>query len=294
MKYIIKNHDQRIFQNRFFDFETKEPLSPIETQNYTIMQVAESNYTRGFSIDDHRQFCDLELTFSYTGDLQCSANDVYETVDKHGLYLSFLGETHALKCKKRSRFQTLAINIKDGPCMPLLSAIKEKAQGGRTFYIPDIAACLRELIAEFTRSDAPFFENNLDCLITSALVKLARQGISEEPDDIPSYDLEVSSVKNYMDTHFLQICSLEELSYALGYTYAHISKVFKKTYGLTPSAYLLAKKNEYACALLKDGAKLDEIADILGYSTAFNFSRAFKNQLGLSPSAYRKQHKKAR
>ena len=142
--------------------------------------------------------------------------------------------------------------------------------------------------------DAPFFENNLDCLITSALVKLARQGISEEPDDIPSYDLEVSSVKNYMDTHFLQICSLEELSYALGYTYAHISKIFKKTYGLTPSAYLLATKNEYACALLKDGAKLDEIADILGYSTAFNFSRAFKNQLGLSPSAYRKQHKKAR
>ena len=293
MKYIIKNHDQRIFQNRFFDFETKEPLSPIETQNYTILQVAESNYTHGFSIENHRQFCDLELTFSYTGGLQCGANDVYETVDKYGLYLSFKGESHALKCRRRTRFQTLAINVKDGPCTTLLAAIKEKAKEQRTFYVSDIAACLSELIAECTRSDATFFESNLDSLITSALVKLTRQGILEEPDEIPSYDLEVSSVKNYMDTHFLQICSLEELSYALGYTYAHISKVFKKTYGLTPSAYLLAKKNEYACSLLKDGAKLDEIADILGYSTAFNFSRAFKNQTGLSPSAYRAQNKKA-
>ena len=291
MKYIIKNHDQRVFQNRFFDFETKELLSPIETQNYTILQVAESTYTHGFSIENHRQFCDLELTFSYTGGLQCRADDVWETVDKYGLYLSFKGENHALNCKKRARFQTLAVNIKDGPCMPLLCAIQEKAQGARTFYIPDIAGCLNELIAEFTRADAPFLESNLDCLITSVLVKLTRQGLAQTQDEIPSYDLEVSAVKNYLDTHFLQICSLEELSYALGYTYAHISKVFKKTYGQTPSAYLLAKKNAYACALLKEGAKLEEIADILGYSTAFNFSRAFKNQTGLSPSAYRKQNK---
>ena len=42
------------------------------------------------------------------------------------------------------------------------------------------------------------------------------------------------------------------------------------------------------------GAKLEEIAVVLGYSTTFNFSRAFKNQLGLSPSAYRKQNKQAR
>ena len=293
MKYIIKTHDQRIFQNRFFDFKTKEPLSPIETQNYTIMQVAESNYTHGFSIDNHRQFCDLELTFSYTNGLLCAANDVYETVDKHGLYLSFKGESHALKCRRRSRFQTLAINIKDGPCTALLTAIQEKAKAGRTFYLADIAACLSELIAEFTRSDAPFFESNLDSLITSALVKLTRQGMTEILEEIPSYDLNVSSVKNYIDTHFLQILSLEEVTYMLGYTYSHISKVFKKTYGLTPSAYLLAKKTDYACTLLKDGAKLDEIADILGYSTAFNFSRAFKNQTGLSPSAYRAQNKKA-
>jgi AraC-like DNA-binding protein len=60
---------------------------------------------------------------------------------------------------------------------------------------------------------------------------------------------------------------------------------------MTPSAYLHKKRTDYACSLLKEGARLEEIALVLGYSTAFNFSRAFKKQIGLSPSAYKKQLK---
>lgn len=289
MKYIIKTNDQRIFQNRFYDFQTKALLSPIETQNFTIIQVAESYYPHGFSISNHQQFCDLELTFSHMNGLMCSANDVFEPVDKHGLYLSFNGEMHALKSRRSSRFQTLAINFKDGPCLPLLHAIQAKKQ--RNFCLPEIFGCLTEVISEFVRSDAPFQKNNLDCQITSVLVKIARCGMDEPLDEISSYDEKVSAMKHYIDTRFLQLCSLEEMAYVFGYTYSHISKVFKKAYAVTPSDYLLKKKVEYACSLLKEGAKLEEIAVVLGYATTFNFSRAFKNQTGMSPSAYRKQCK---
>ncbi len=291
MRYIIKNHDYRIFQNRFFDLESGKLLSPIETQNYTIIQVAESYYTHDFLIDNHQQFCDLELTFSHMNGLMCSINGVFKTVDKNELHLTFSGEMHTLKSRRSARFQTLAINFKDGPCLPLLHAIKEKAKEQRTFRIPEIFGCLTEVISEFMRSDAPFSENHLDCLITSVLVKFTRCGMAESLDEISSYDVKISTMKNYIDTRFLQICCLEEMSYVFGYTYSHISKVFKKTYGVTPSKYLLEKKAGYACNLLKEGAKLEEIADILGYSTTFNFSRAFKNQTGLSPNAYRKQQK---
>lgn len=291
MKYIIKNHDRRIFQNRFYDFESGTLLSPVETQNYTVIQVADSYYTHGFSIEDHRQVSDLELTFSHMNGLRCSADGKFETVDKHGVYLSFKGERHALNCRRRCRFQTLAINFKDGACLALLQAVKEKGKEQRAFCVPELFACLTELITEFTLLDAPFFESHLDCLITSALVRFIRSGMTEALDEIPSYDMKVSSMKNYIDARFLQICSLEELSYTFGYTYSHISKVFKKAYGVTPSDYLHAKKMEYACVLLKEGAKLEEIADVLGYSTGFNFSRAFKAQTGISPNAYRKEQK---
>lgn len=289
MKYIIKNQDRHIFQNRFYDFDTENLLSPIETQNYSIIQVAQSYYNHGFTLKDHHQVCDLELTFSHMNGLLCATNGVYERVDKHKLYLSFHADIHALQSRSSARFQTLAINVKEGPSRAMLSAIQEKAQQQRTFYVPDIFDCLSRILSEFKLSDAVFFENNLDCLITSVLVKLARYGAEETLAEIPSYDEKLSAMKDYIDARFLQLYALEELSSVFGYTYSHISKAFKKTHGITPSNYLLSKKMAYACTMLEDGAKLEEIAEILGYSTAFNFSRAFKTYTGVSPDAYKKQ-----
>lgn len=288
---MIKNHDQRVFQNRFYSFESGQLQSPIETQNYTIVQVAESYYIHGFTIGKHKQICDLELTFSHANGLTCSVNGALESVDKHGLHLAFREELHELNSTRSARFQTLAINFKSGPCLPMLSAIKEKAQTSRTFSAPEIFGYLTEIVFEFMRSEAEFLENNLDSLITCILVKLARLGGTKLPDEISSYDMKTVAIKKYIDTRFLEICSLEDLSRHFGYTYSHISKLFKKAYGVTPSDYLLEKKMEYACTLLKEGAKLEEIMVALGYSTTFNFSRAFKKRLGLSPSAYRKQLK---
>ena len=51
-----------------------------------------------------------------------------------------------------------------------------------------------------------------------------------------------AAMKKYIDTRFLEICSLEELSYHFGYTYSYLSKTFKKTYGVTPVEYILKKK----------------------------------------------------
>lgn len=287
---MINDSDHRIFQNRFYDFRSGKLLSPIETQNYTIVQVAESYYTNGFLIDEHRQFCDLELTFSQINGLTCSVNGVFETVEKQSLHLIFGGELHALKSRRGSRFQTLAINFKSGPCLPLLHAIQEKAAAQRTFRIPECFGHLTEILAEFMRADAPFLENNLDSLITAVLVQLARYGEAKPIEEIFSYDIKTAAMKKYIDSRFLEICSLEELSYHFGYTYSYLSKTFKKTYGVTPVDYLLKKKMDYACRLLKEGAGLEEIAAVLGYSTSFNFSRAFKNHLGISPTSYKKQN----
>ena len=104
-----------------------------------------------------------------------------------------------------------------------------------------------------------------------------------------SYDETLTEIKRYLDAHFLRIMCLEQLSNVFGYTYSYISKEFKKVYGLTPKAYITQKKIAYACTLLKNGVKLDEIAETLGYTSSFNFSRAFKSQTGISPSKYRKQ-----
>lgn len=288
MKYIIRNHDKHIFQNLFYDTQTCKLLSPIETQNYTIIQVAESRYSQAFSIKKHRQLCDLELTFSYLNGLLSYTDDLFDEVDKHHAHVMFKGEIHAVEGKRGAHFQTLAINVKPGPCLALLDAIISKAKEGRTFYIPDIESYFADIINEFRFSDAVFSNLNLDALITSVLVRFARIDDEKTFEQILSYDETFAEIKRHLDAHFLQITSLEQLSDVFGYTYSYISREFKKVHGLTPKAYITQKKTEYARTMLKSGVKLEEIAETLGYTSSFNFSRAFKSQTGISPSKYRK------
>ena len=288
MKYFIRNHDLQIFQNLFYDTETYKLLSPIETQNYTIIQVAESRYNQAFSIKKHRQLCDLEITFSHLNGLLSYTGDKSDRVDKDHAHVMFKGETHAVE-GRRSHFQTLAINFKAGPCLALLDAVVFKAKESRTFYMPNIETCFADIINEFRFSDATFSELKLDSLITSVLVNFARIDDEKTFEQILSYDETLTEIKRYLDAHFLRIMSLEQLSKMFGYTYSYISREFKKAYGLTPKAYITQKKTEYACVMLKNGVKLDEIAETLGYASSFNFSRAFKFQTGISPSKYRKQ-----
>ena len=289
MKYIIRNHDSHIFQNLFYDTETYKLLSPIETQNYTIIQVAESRYSQAFSIKKHRQLCDLEITFSHLNGLLTFADNLSDRIDKHHAHVTFKGETHAVEGKRRAHFQTLAINFKTGHCLALLDAIISKAKERRTFYMPNIESCFADIINEFRFSGTTFSDLNLDSLITSILVKLARIDDEKTFEQILSYDETLTEIKRYLDAHFLRIMSLEQLSKVFGYTYSYISREFKKVHGLTPKAYITQKKTEYACTMLKNGVTLEEIAETLGYASSFNFSRAFKSKTGISPSKYRKQ-----
>ncbi|MDE6883360.1 MAG: helix-turn-helix transcriptional regulator [Lachnospiraceae bacterium] len=52
--------------------------------------------------------------------------------------------------------------------------------------------------------------------------------------------------------------------------------------------YLLMLRMEHALELLKDKSlSVQQIATLVGYENAFNFSRSFKAQYGVSPSHFR-------
>lgn len=286
MKKIYLNDSSLIFQNAFFDISTGTLLSPIETQNYVIVQVAESYYNSSFRIDNHIQHCDLELTFPLTDSLICSTNKISDNLKKHETYISFKGDKHSLSSRQSCRFQTLAINFKNGPCFALFDKIKENFSLERKVFLSDIASFLSSVIAEFVSPNAPFFLNNLDSLITGILVCLARFGETTERVNVLSTEEKLPIIINYIDSHFLDIKSLSELSARFGYSYSHICKVFKKTYGKSPNEYLLAKKLEYSIELLKKDKSINEISETLGYSTPYNYSRAFKSIYKASPTNY--------
>ena len=288
MKNFYKSEHSFIFQNDFCDWETGELLSPIQTQNYTIIQVAELYYNNAFSIQDHIQYCDLEITFPTKNGLNCATENRVEKLRKFEVYLSFKGEKHQLNSRLGCRFQTIALNFTNPKSKELLYSLRERFLENRKLYIPDLSHFLAAIIDEFISTDA-FFLQSLDGLITAVLVRLTRH--KNLSITLLSNKITPTDIYQYIDKHFLDICSLEELAITFGYTYGHICKIFKKEFNITPLEHLLTKKMTYAALLLSQGQTLSKIAEITGYSTPYNLSRALKKYFGTTPSLLKNKDK---
>lgn len=74
----------------------------------------------------------------------------------------------------------------------------------------------------------------------------------------------------------------------LGYSYEHLSRVFRKQYGLTPNEYVQSIRIERAKDLLRHtDLIIAAIADSVGYADPVYFSRLFKRHTGISPGKFR-------
>ncbi len=280
MAQIYKDKRSVIVQNAFLNFQTGELLSPIETAGYTVVQVAESYFIGGFEMNGHRQHCDLEITLPITGSLFSSANGATERVAKNGVYFSFGGEMHCLSAGSSCRFLTLALNMKKAT-EPILSELRTRFSEHRALQGTEASQIMARIVSEFSGERRPHFELYLDALIGELLVSLLRHDSAPPASRVRSAD-SLPEIVNYMDCHYLSICSPEELS-RFGYSYHYICKIFKETYGVSPNAYLLSKRMDHAARLLSDGRSVSAVAQEIGYSSPYNFSRAYKKHFGYSP-----------
>ncbi len=73
-----------------------------------------------------------------------------------------------------------------------------------------------------------------------------------------------------------------------GCSYAHIARVFQRTYGISPLGYVNALRLERAKLLLQDTSlSISEVAVRTGFDDPSYFTRLFTRRMGMNPSAYR-------
>ncbi|MFF2480317.1 helix-turn-helix domain-containing protein [Paenibacillus sp. NPDC058071] len=92
---------------------------------------------------------------------------------------------------------------------------------------------------------------------------------------------------DFLETHFSEKITREQLAAIAGISRSHYSILFKQVTGFSPSDYLSRLRVHRAMELLIDGfGTLREIALKVGYKDEFYLSRRFKQQAGAAPSAY--------
>ncbi|MBN2617997.1 MAG: helix-turn-helix transcriptional regulator [Spirochaetales bacterium] len=106
-----------------------------------------------------------------------------------------------------------------------------------------------------------------------------------------SQDL-LTEIIRYMDNNLHKKMKIEDFSDFFSIPPTKLTKLFNSRTGISPMDYFIRLKIDAACYLLKSGDFLNkEIAQNLGFSDEFHFSKAFKRKTGLSPREYREQNK---
>lgn len=93
---------------------------------------------------------------------------------------------------------------------------------------------------------------------------------------------------DWINVHYAESCTLEDLGRAAGITGAHLIRLFKQHLDTTPIRRLWTVRYENGRRLLVEtGLSVAEVAYRCGYQTPYHFSREFKARGGMSPRDYR-------
>jgi len=128
----------------------------------------------------------------------------------------------------------------------------------------------------------------LDCKAKMLLLLkfLLIENNNDVSPDTHSVEL-ISTIKNYIDNNFKNNITLEMLEKQFSYNKYHLSRMFKRKYGIAIITYTQNLKLEAAKEYLKRELSITEISDKLNFSSIYSFSRFFKNKTGIAPLEYK-------
>src|SRR6476619_2179435 len=97
--------------------------------------------------------------------------------------------------------------------------------------------------------------------------------------------------KDLVDARYAQPITVDDLAAAAGLSRAHFSRMFTKTFGESPRAYLQSRRLERAAALLRNTDRsVAEICMMVGLRSVGSFTTSFGRIYGMTPTAYRTAH----
>ena len=158
----------------------------------------------------------------------------------------------------------------------------------------------KALLSRFKRAETelanqlPHYEVLVQSLINETLVSILRKieakDVKPEGKDVPS---ECAFVKRYIDMHFSEKITLDEIARKTFFSKFYIIHSFKKQYNITPIQYLLDKRLSEAATLLQTtNLSVTDITISVGFSSASQLAKAFKEKYGATPQQYRTMAKK--
>ena len=157
------------------------------------------------------------------------------------------------------------------------------------FESVEFSGCLRNILREMELKSRGY-EDVCQAYMEILLIRLMRStalSLPAEPQSV-SRNQQCAAVKRYIDQHFKEALSLEQLAEQAHMNKYYLSHAFKREYGVSPINYMITRRIEESKYLLSEtDLSLSQIAQLLGFSSLSYFSQVFRRSQNMSPMEYR-------
>ena len=161
------------------------------------------------------------------------------------------------------------------------------------FESVEISGCLRNILREMEQKSTGY-EDVCQAYMEILIIRLMRSttlAVPAEPQVI-SGNRQCAVIKRFIDLHFKESLTLEQLAEEAHMNKYYLSHAFKREYGISPINYMISRRIEESKYLLAEtDLSMSQIAQLLGFSSLSYFSQAFRRTQSISPKDYRKNMK---
>ena len=178
---------------------------------------------------------------------------------------------------------------------PTLSFVYEKyvERGGRPTFQPEEPAPFLSTLDSLYKlaSGSDYIRDmRINEELNRLCTLLMEQSWHPEEATTAPKKMSVVEVKEYLEQHYAEKITLDELSTHFFINKYYLTRVFKEQFGQSITAYLTSLRITHAKQLLRFSEKsVEEIGLECGLGALHYFSRVFKEVEGVAPSIYRSQ-----
>lgn len=180
--------------------------------------------------------------------------------------------------------------VTPGECLFIEFDAPQESQQLFSFFLPDNRFCVSEFleIEKSLQQDTP--EKRLEGVyrLYALLLQLAKSG-TEKHSPKGKQALLQPAVRYLMENYHVPEIANDDLAQLCGISTVYFRKCFAAVYGVPPIRYLQNYRIQKAKDILSsDFSSISQVAQSVGYSNVYHFSKMFRLYTGKSPGQYAK------
>lgn len=169
----------------------------------------------------------------------------------------------------------------------LLRQLCGQGEKARVFDVGDVQTVIETLLRRFEA----LVKSKTFSISDSAFLIMQIISLLPHQEQATGHNTFSVSIIRWIETHYHQRCSLEDIANEMGCSRGHASRRFHEETGGTIQEYLMMRRIRQACELLlHTNGSVREIAEQVGFSEYAWFITCFRKNMGKTPLQYRKTY----